>query len=364
MGQWIDAGAVRVAVDVAGGRVVARTVRSDRPRGLASTLTRHPPAAIPDLVRRIFALCGTSHAIAAANALVMAGAAIAAPPAQTAVRQLAAERITAHLQATFMGWSATVPLTALEAAALSRALVATRAMGSDGEAMIAALDALGLSADRRVGSWADRLLGAADGQDGDRLRTLDALGAVDDHRVLAMLERQGETFAASPWLRGRRPETGPAARAALRGFRAVSSAQRLGARLNEIAEAAFVMTGAQADPDEWLVAGRCDPGTGYCAVETPRGRLYHLAQLGPDGAVQRFLIVAPTEWNFACDGPFALALDQLRVKDADPRAAIARLAMLYDPCVGCDVELRQTPAVQQGALPESHSEAEWLRGLS
>jgi uptake hydrogenase large subunit len=342
MGKWLDAGVIRIAADVAGGRVIAATVHSERPRGLAAALAEHPPAAIPDLARLLFALCGTSHAIAAMYALRMAGAAITASSAETSVRRLAAERIVAHLQSTFMAWSAAVPTTAAEASALSRVLTAMRGSGVDGDVLITALGRLGITARPQSGSWAERLLAAAGHGGGGGQGAPDPLGVADDERVLAALDDRGEAFAAAPWLLGRRPETGPAARAALRGLKVVSRAERLGARLNEVVEAARLY--ARKDPlrpADWITTGRLAPGLGFCAVETPRGRLHHLVELHADGTVRRYLILAPTEWNFAADGPFAAALDGLAIEPKTARQSIERLALLYDPCVGCDVEVRE-----------------------
>ncbi|HEY0328475.1 MAG TPA: nickel-dependent hydrogenase large subunit [Rhodopseudomonas sp.] len=353
-------GLVRITADVADGRVVARTVRSDRPRGLAAAIARHPPSAIPDLARRLFALCGTSHWLAAINALVMAGAAMQAPSPATALRMLAAERIVAHLQATFIDWGNRVRLTAPEAAALAAALTAAKGSHVNGEVLLDAVTALGMATRDRPksasGCWVERLLIAA-GNDAIAQPAFDVLTAGDDEQLLAALDDQEESFAAAPWLPGRRPETGPAARAALRGLRAASPAERLCARLAEVAEAADLIAGTQPpDPAEWLSTAGLGPRVGFCAVETPRGRLHHLVRLDPQGAVQRYLILAPTEWNFAADGPFAAALNHFRVGDDHDaaRASIARLASLYDPCVGCAIEVRQL-----GDRPASHQ-----RGIS
>jgi Ni,Fe-hydrogenase I large subunit len=358
VGNRLDAGMIRIAVDVAGGRVVASTVCSDRPRGLAAALARQPVAAVPEMARRLFALCGTSHWMAATYALAMAGGAVAVPSTDVVIRGLAAERITAHLQATFMGWGAAVPLTALEASALSRALAEVKSATMDGDALLGALGELGISTQRSAdagssadtGSWAERLLAATARCDGGG-RVSDTLTAADDDAILVALDQQGEAFAAAPVLVGRRPETGPAARAMGRGLDVASLGDRLAARLNEVAEAARLMACTQQpDPAEWGAAGLLGPGIGFCTVESPRGRLYHLVRLSPEGAVLRYLILAPTEWNFAADGPFAAALNDLRVGEAVPRPLIERLASFYDPCVGCEVVTRRHSAERQAAM--------------
>lgn len=341
MSRAHEAGVIRIAAEVAGGQVIASTVRSDRPLGLTAALARHPAPAIPALARRLFALCGTSHEIAAAQALAVAGANVAAPPAEVAIRALAAERIAAHLQATFIVWSNAVPLTSVELAALSGVLGIVKRAQVDGDALLAGLAVLGLSDRTRAGSWAERLLAVV--SDGNSAcQVADTLTDADDERVAAALDAHGDAFAAAPLLPGRRPETGPAARAARRGWPMASAAERLWARLEEIAAAARIAAGLQrAEPAAWISTRRHGATAGICAIETPRGRLYHLARLGADGAVARHHILAPTEWNFAVDGPFRATLDGLRVSEGREREMIARLASLYDPCVGCEVEVRR-----------------------
>ncbi|MDC7986998.1 nickel-dependent hydrogenase large subunit, partial [Rhodoplanes sp. TEM] len=91
-----------------------------------------------------------------------------------------------------------------------------------------------------------------------------------------------------------------------------------------------------------VTAGRLDTGTGFAAVETPRGRLHHLAALDRSDRVARYLILAPTEWNFAAGGPCAAALAGIEIGPGDPSGTIRRLASLFDPCVECRVEVRGT----------------------
>jgi hypothetical protein len=361
-----ETGMVRISADVVGGRVVAGTVCSDRPRGLAGALARHRPDEIPELARRLFALCGMSHYVAATKAIGMAGAGIAMPSSETAVRWLAAERIAAHLQTTFIGWRDAVPLTPSETAALSIALIAARRPRIDVEALLAGLTTLGLSSSHRPGSWAARLRRAA-GDGGDRVGpdAPDPLTAADDDQVLAALIDQDDAFAAAPWLPGRRPETGPASRAARHGLSMVSAADRLGARLTEIVEAArLVVHVARSDHADWITARRLAPGLGFCAIETPRGRLHHLVQLGPQGSVQRYAILAPTEWNFAAEGPFATALHGLWLGAAPARPAIERLASLYDPCVGTTIEVRELAVRCDVARRRYTAGSEPVHGLS
>lgn len=340
-----DAGRVIVSAALAGGRIAAAAVRSDRPRGLAAALAGHAPAQIPDLARRLFALCGMSQATAATHALAMAGAAVAVPAAAAERDALVAERLVEHLRATAIAWSAAVPLTAEERPSLPAALSAASALPVKSAALAASLDRLGLCGVPRSGSWAERLLGVAVSGPGLANHAPDPLSPDDDAAVLAALDRGGEVFAATPRLPGRCPQTGPAARAVLAGARVTDPAARLSARLSEIASAAAHFSGERrVERDVLVAAGRLGDRIGYAAVETPRGRLHHLAALDGGGRVARYLILAPTEWNFSADGPCAKALVGAEIRAGATAQdtvenTIARLASLYDPCVECRVEV-------------------------
>ena len=70
--------------------------------------------------------------------------------------------------------------------------------------------------------------------------------------------------------------------------------------------------------------------TGYASVESPRGRLYYFAVVQGDGRLRDARVVAPTEWNFHPDGPFARALVGFRPEgDAVPALFIPLLIQLY-----------------------------------
>ncbi len=78
-------------------------------------------------------------------------------------------------------------------------------------------------------------------------------------------------------------------------------------------------------------------GTGIGQVEAARGRLIHRVELRA-GMIERYQILAPTEWNFHPRGVVAQGLAALRGRDA---ADLPRLAAMFihavDPCVACDV---------------------------
>ena len=62
-------------------------------------------------------------------------------------------------------------------------------------------------------------------------------------------------------------------------------------------------------------------GIGLGWAENARGRLLHLVQL-QGGRAALYRIVAPTEWNFHPDGPFAAALRERRFDAAQVNAAL------------------------------------------
>jgi hypothetical protein len=80
---------------------------------------------------------------------------------------------------------------------------------------------------------------------------------------------------------------------------------------------------------------------GSASVETARGRLVHEVELGGEGRVERYRVVAPTDVNFQSDGPCARALARLEVPT--PEAAVAaanRVVLGFDPCVPWQVSAR------------------------
>ncbi|BBF93998.1 nickel-dependent hydrogenase large subunit [Blastochloris tepida] len=341
-------GHVRIAAIIADGAVIDATVACHRPRGVGAALTRRPAAEIPAIAGRLFALCSVSQSAAARAASAAAGAAVETDdPAETHAA-LAAERLVEHLRATVLGLGGAVPLTPQEAAAVRTVLAKPHRPARE------ALERLGLGPDAaplhmqagaKSQSWAGRLMAFAAALDAETPDAVDALTADDDAAVAAALLETGEAFAAAPHLPGRRPEAGPLARATASRRMGAGGAARLAARFAEIAEIA--RNGALAAGRSWIRAERMSPGVGFAAVESPRGRLHHVAEIDRQGRIMRYLILAPTEWNFAPEGPFAQALRRLRTAEDAPAApAIETLAALFDPCVACRVSVSPAPSAE------------------
>jgi uptake hydrogenase large subunit len=87
-----------------------------------------------------------------------------------------------------------------------------------------------------------------------------------------------------------------------------------------------------------LGALKLAPSTGLAWVDTPRGLLVHWVQL--DGEhVQRYAIVAPTDWNFHPRGVLTQALPGLMANELPAlRSVVQRYIASLDPCVACRVE--------------------------
>ena len=150
----------------------------------------------------------------------------------------------------------------------------------------------------------------------------------------------GDSFARAPAWRGAPVETGPLARRARHPLVSAYTRQH-----GNTVAARFV---AQlVDLAEWLAATDVEtvhqhevsPGVGLGLAETARGLLIHQAEVC-DGRVQRFRIVAPTEWNFHADGALSQGLvGRLAADGAHARRDAVLLAQALDPCVAFSVEV-------------------------
>lgn len=362
----LSAGAIRldILVDPDKGTPRRITIGSTRPTGFSTRLfVGRSPADVPGLVSRMHALCGRSHMVASEVAIVAAMGRDVAPVVAERFEGLVAERLGEHLRSTVMG------------AGPTRADAADREVLADVRAVLAgvrtliggmepqkgyevagaierirqALVRVGLGIDRKgrlrttSGSWGAAMLSAVGPQCGDRFEACDRLSADDDAAVITALAADPAGFAAAPHLSGRRPETGPVARAAS-GTVSADGRTRLAARLAEIAEAAELLRAPKEDrhriADGWVRSGRVDSLTGYAAVESPRGRLHHLVRLDEAGRIGAYAILAPTEWNFHPAGPLVatLALNRFGLDVEGVRRA-ERIAGLFDPCVGFEVRI-------------------------
>jgi len=113
---------------------------------------------------------------------------------------------------------------------------------------------------------------------------------------------------------------------------------RLSARWLELLELACIDCNPteQKNAPALLDSGALHLGQGQAIAwcEMARGLLLHWVQLNPQGGVEDYRVLAPTEWNFHPEGALAHALTALSAHDT---SAAQCLAAAYDPCVNCTV---------------------------
>ena len=81
------------------------------------------------------------------------------------------------------------------------------------------------------------------------------------------------------------------------------------------------------------MASARDGGIGIAHSEAARGRLIHGVEV-QDGLVKRYLILAPTEWNFHPRGAAAQALALIAGSGrSDARGLADLMITAFDPCV-------------------------------
>ncbi len=326
-------GEIAITAVLADGRVCRVAIESNRPVSLLSLMDGRPVAAAAAAVAALHGLCGQSHAAAVCFAAAAAtGDKLSEAEAAAWIVRLAGERLAEHLRGLFTG--GTLAASAQEAGAAREAVsighhVARHAQVTAIQAahLAHAPEALGLSAAASP---------PAGPVPADRLRP------EDDAAVVTALGASA-AFIRSPYLPGRCPETGPAAR---RGWSAADPAAATAARLLEIQEACRLLAAHAAQPlvtppQGWIVAAPLGDRTGYAAVETPRGRLYYRLTVNEAGEVSDARVLAPTEWNFAAHGPFARSLTGLLCGD-NPRTEITSRAAAFDPCVAFRVSVEDT----------------------
>ena len=156
----------------------------------------------------------------------------------------------------------------------------------------------------------------------------------------------GEVFAEQPDLAGQPAETGALARRAAEAEVAnlYAANQSVAARLvARYADLRF-LAAALLEPQRlagWLDAAPLAENVGLARVETARGLLLHLMQVN-DGRVGRYVIVAPTEWNFHPQGAFVREITGcLAPSRVAAEAAARRLALALDPCVAYEIVVNE-----------------------
>lgn len=382
-------GRVLIKISEDGGRVASVAIASTRPLGASAVLENRGVMDAIGSLRLLYSLCGTAHT-AAGLAAAEAALAIAVAPEAAAARHIlvAGESLGQLLWRLMLDIPQTAGEdTAFDALRDARARLARLAkilyprcdwiqLGGAGARLnrqklsafadtldeIAALGVFGEGTDvASILSDPDRFaIWAAGGKTpiARVFRTVaergwSAFGASDvaplppmDAGMLAerLAADDGRRFAAAPDLDGQAHETGALARhrahpliSALIADHGAGLLAQLAAKLVDVA-ALIADIGTAADTERQSGSlGDAATGRGLASVESARGRLVHYLEI-EDGRTRRYRILAPTEWNFHCNGPLARGLLGSEIVGGFSDA-VALLVTAIDPCVQFDIEM-------------------------
>jgi len=360
----LGAGAIRIDVTVSRGQVCAVELTGNRPQGLSRMFVGRRPEDAPVLAGQLFSLCGFSQSIAARLAVLRAaGLAMDTDERRTAAAGLLAERAFETLRALVLHWpssrvtnlAATAGVHLREALAASQTIIAGARAGSRSLADLAlaatrlehAAGALGIPLQGSVparGTLCAAILDETRQERIFRRRRPDSLTARDDGEVLNHLVHE-TGYAALPYLAGRVVETGAYARLCASATPDEPYlAARLLARIEDVRLCLDLLQGIAMGEDPDLAPlmgdGTAPKAGGYGVVECARGRLFHQAEIGNDGLIGAYRILAPTEWNFHPAGPFVETLLSCRIGGGENgRKAVSQLAALFDPCVAFEINM-------------------------
>ena len=334
---------------------------------LAERLLRARPAALaPALLGSLYALCGHAHRICAEMALQ----ALQAPdaPVQPDAKQrqaLWSETLREHVRRLFLDWPRLLgsPESDGQALAASPALHPTVEPGAPALVDWMEHQVLGMpvtvwnracqeSLTAGLLQWAHEIrnpltLALRQAQPWACVWTLplqalrpDAEGTV--LTALAAQLREDADFSRLPHVQGQWRETGCWSRAADAELPVTDVWTRLAARVHDLAQL------GQPGGVQRLRAGARGLGGGEALAwcEMARGLLVHWLRVDAQGRVERYGILAPTEWNFHPQGAAAQILRQLpsQVPPQQMSAAVGLLVAAFDPCVEYELDAEATVA--------------------
>lgn len=362
----LGAGTIRINVTVSRGQVCAAELTGSRPQGLARMFLGRRPDEAPVLAGQLFSLCGFAQSIAARLAVLRAAdRAMSADERLSAAAGLLAERAFETLRALVLHWPShrVADLAVASGVHLRQALAASQNIITGARTGSLPINHLALPAARLESAAAAlgvptvghvpatetlcaAILDEARGERIFRLRRPDSLTVHDDEDVLSHLVHE-TGYTALPYLAGRVAETGAYAR--LRASATPDEphlAARLLARIEDVRLCLNLLQGIADGKDRDLAPlfsdGPSPSAGGYGAVECARGRLYHQAEIGSDGSISAYRILAPTEWNFHPAGPFVETLLSCKIGDGEAgRKVVSQLAALFDPCVAFEINMRE-----------------------
>jgi coenzyme F420-reducing hydrogenase alpha subunit len=374
---------IRLDAVLSNGKLIVRKLASNRANGIIDAVTRLSVADVPQVLSRLFPLCGMAHAAAGLEA-IEAALQIAVSPLQRKFRELMllAEHGAALSWRIMMDWPPLLggPPNTRGCADIRRAVIAVSAAAKchrwvrlggvrlelnrgdlAGAASELAHMLLGLfpeAADpaltwpklkRALQSGASvpaRLINTA------RVRMLADYGRHDRPLLpsvgaewFSMHLESNAAFGRAPTFDGMPAEVGPLAAQrhpliadAVADWGQTLATRLLAAALDAPAVARCVTNAVEGigddDPVEFDLTRT---GRGSGVVETARGPLAYSIDTA-SGRASRLRSAAPTEWNFHPDGPFVAAL-KCAPKTPDPIFAARLLAASFDPCVPLRIEL-------------------------
>ena len=351
----MDPGRLDIGLRCTAGLVAQVAIASSRPQA-AAVLHGLPVAQAVALLPRLYALCGQAQGVAAATARSAAEDGNCQQQQDPAV---AAEAAQEHLWRLLIDWPRELGLTP-SIAAFAHWRRALAGGGLSGAAFLDFLgnDLFGMKPDvwlarialEDFSDWCAgspalaaricRQLAADDHgpvvfQKPVQLKAFDPVAAMSDWPELT------PAFSERPLWHGMPAETGAYSRRhqdpLISALTPRPLLARVVARLQELTalavnDFALSLPGATAA----LPFGR---GTGRALVETARGLLMHELTL-EGGKVARYVIVAPTEWNFHPAGALPSLLVGQSVATAEQAAMLARRAVLVlDPCVAHEINV-------------------------
>jgi hypothetical protein len=331
----MDENRLRLELDWDGQHIVA--VRMAEQRLFAATaLLGCEPIEVAQRIPRLFPLCRAAQQAASAAALETALSEVPSDTKRHAwAQRVALEAAGDHLQRLLISWPEE-----LGSAPHSAELQAWRKR-------LATADSLGIA--NELGpillGWSKTLSTPrfAENPPPDHAPLLPYFDAAMLALGLEHLtEADDASFSAQPHWQGIAGEVGPLARHALHPEVAtyLSEGRRIAARHAacrvDLADLARGLTVPERLPTLVDVVRIGESGA-LARVDTARGMLIHRVTLTA-GRVSRYLIVAPTEWNFHPAGPFTR---ELQGRPANSREEVLRtarlLALALDPCLAYEV---------------------------
>jgi uptake hydrogenase large subunit len=360
-------GQLRVGVRIAQGRIDQVRIDSTRPDVAPSLLVGRSRAEAQAAAPSLFSICSRSQgtasqlACAAASGEAATGALLEAGRAAVAAEMVREGSLHALLH--WPRWIGEEPGPAAMAAARASLSYSAGSPATDTIAQSIALASFGAPATQWLSlqTWADISAWAAAGATASARFVHQALredNATVEARTLpllpppaaawlsewAMTNARDAGFAQRPVWQGAPAETGVLARLQLDPLIASPGAlpggrpptRLLGRWVARLRELALLLVGCVRPA---VGALRLADGSGLAWVDNARGLLTHQVHLD-GGRVQRYRIVAPTEWNFHPQGALAQALLGVAVANADAARRLAtRMVQSLDPCVEFRVEL-------------------------